>query len=243
MPQTSALLSELKRALRAAGLTYGEVGRKLGLSEASVKRLFHEEGFSLKRLEATCELAGLELSDLVERMKQAREPLTELNPEQETELLGDPKLLLITYLVLNKWPFDDIVRTFQIDEHEGFRLLRRLEKLQMIDLLPFNKVRLRTARNFSWRPDGPMQRFLTERVLPEFLASRFEGTGEEQKFVGGLLSRASLLQLQRSIARLVAEFDELAALDARLPRDERRGCSALFALRPWEFSGFARLRR
>jgi hypothetical protein len=149
----------------------------------------------------------------------------------------------MAYLVLNKWPLEEIVRTFQIDELEGFRLLRRLEKLQLIDLLPFNQVRLRTARNFAWRRDGPVQRFFADRILPEFLASCFDGVGEEQKFVGGLLSRSSLLQLQRSIARLVTEFDELAAHDARLPSDERQGCSMLMALRPWEFSGFAKLRR
>jgi hypothetical protein len=61
------------------------------------------------------------------------------------------------------------------------------------------------------------------------------------RFVAGLLTRASLAQLQQSIDRLAREFDELVRRDAA--SEERRSCSAVFALRPWEFSMFAALRR
>jgi hypothetical protein len=40
---------------------------------------------------------------------------------------------------------------------------------------------------------------------------------------------------------LAREFDELVRRDAALP--DRRSCSAVLALRPWEFSMFAALRR
>jgi hypothetical protein len=63
------------------------------------------------------------------------------------------------------------------------------------------------------------------------------------RFVAGLLSRASLAQLQQSMDRLAREFDELARRDAALPPAERSSCSAVFALRPWEFSMFTALRR
>ena len=46
-----------------------------------------------------------------------------------------------------------------------------------------------------------------------------------------------------SIAQLVEEFEDLARQDCRLPMAIRDGCSALLALRKWEFSEFTRLRR
>ena len=49
--------------------------------------------------------------------------------------------------------------------------------------------------------------------------------------------------MQQSIDRLAREFDELARRDALLPLDERRSCGAALAIRPWEFSKFAALRR
>ncbi len=51
MAQVSLLVSELKRYLKAHGLTYAEVGKQLELSESSVKRLFARETFSLQRFE------------------------------------------------------------------------------------------------------------------------------------------------------------------------------------------------
>ena len=51
MAQTTALINTLKRTLKAHGKTYVDVGHALGLSEASVKRLFSREDFSLERLD------------------------------------------------------------------------------------------------------------------------------------------------------------------------------------------------
>jgi hypothetical protein len=80
-------------------------------------------------------------------------------------------------------------------------------------------------------------------VQREFLDSSFAGAGEKFAFVGGLLSRASLGQLQHSIDRVAREFDELARRDAALPLAERSSSGAVLALRPWEFSMFVKLRR
>ena len=63
------------------------------------------------------------------------------------------------------------------------------------------------------------------------------------KFVAGMLSRASFLQLTQSMAKLAKEFDELSKADSELPLDERFGCSAVFAVRRWEPSIFTKLRR
>ncbi len=243
MAQVSLLVTELKRYLKAQGVTYAALGTKLGLSESSVKRAFARESFSLQRLEQICQLLGLEISDLVELMNERREFLTELTPEQEQALLADPKLLLMTYLLINGWPLEEIVAKFSIDMPEAERLLIRLHRARIIDLLPFNRIKLLTARNFSWRKDGPVQQFFEREVQHEFLDAPFTGPGEQFRFVAGLLSRTSLTQMQQSIDRLAREFDEAARRDSSLPLEERHSCSAVFAIRPWEFSLFAALRR
>jgi hypothetical protein len=147
------------------------------------------------------------------------------------------------YLLLNGWSLSQITSTFTIDDAEAERLLIRLHRARIIELLPFNRVKLLTARNFTWRKDGPVQRFFVREVQREFLDSSFAAPGEHLRFVAGNLSRTSLAQLQQSMDRLAREFDELARRDAALPLDERSGCSAVFALRPWEFSMFTALRR
>lgn len=243
MAQVALLIGELKRHLKAQGITYAALARQLGLSESSVKRLFARQSFSLRRLEEILALVGLEIGDLVAMANERREFLTELTPEQEAALLADPKQLLVTYLLINGWPLAEITRTFAIDEPELERLLIRLHRARIIELLPFNRVKLLTARNFTWRKNGPVQAFFAREVQREFFDSAFAGPLERLRFVAGLLSRSSLLELQQSIDRLAREFDELVQRDAALPLAERQSCSAVLALRPWEFSTFKALRR
>jgi DNA-binding Xre family transcriptional regulator len=243
MAQLPRLVDELKRHLRRQGVTYAQLAADLGISESSVKKMFSRHNFTAKRLEQICNRVGLELSDLVELMNERREYLTELTPAQEDALLANPKLLLLTYLLINGWKLPEITAQFQMDPAEIDRLLIHLHRAKLIELLPFNRYRLLTARNFTWRKDGPVQRLFRELVQREFLASDFAGDHEALRFVGGMLSTTSLLQLQQSIDRIAGEFDELSRRDAALPLSERHGCGAVFAMRPWEFSVFAKLRR
>ena len=243
MAESSRIHEELKRCLRQAGVTYADVGRHLGLSEASVKRLFSQQAFSLRRLESVCELIGIGIVDLVERLESRRQYLTALTLEQERALVADPRLLLMTYMILNGADVDEVCRDYAISHTEAQRLLVSLDRLRIIELRPFNTIRLLTARNFTWRADGPVQRLFTEHVQREFLDSTFAGSDEALRFVAGSLSDASRAQLLRGIDRLAREFDELVRRDAALPRTERTGCSAVLAMRPWELSLFAALRR
>ena len=57
MAQVSSLIETLKKQLKAHGKTYADVAAALDLSEASVKRLFAEESFTLQRLSLVCNLS------------------------------------------------------------------------------------------------------------------------------------------------------------------------------------------
>ena len=67
MSEATDLLDALKGLLRERGLTYADAAQALGLSEASVKRLFSQRTFALERVEALCELAGADIAELVAR--------------------------------------------------------------------------------------------------------------------------------------------------------------------------------
>jgi hypothetical protein len=149
----------------------------------------------------------------------------------------------VTYLLVNDWTFQEIIAAFRMDENELIEILLRLDRLKIIDYRPPHRIRKLTARNFSWRTDGPVHEFFVTRFAPEFFRSAFEGPGDVFRFAGGLLSTESQTRFRNSLERLAAEFEELARNDARLPLERRFGCSAVLAVRSWEFSEFTRLRR
>ena len=87
MSQTDQILSALKKCLRAKGLTYRDVAAALELSEASVKRLFSEQSFSLKRLEEICRYLDMNLYDLARLTRMhTDEEITVLSIDQEKAL-------------------------------------------------------------------------------------------------------------------------------------------------------------
>ena len=64
MSQVHSLFENLKRELKAKGLTYKDVADHLELTESSVKRLFSQEDLSIQRLDSICEMLGIDLGML-----------------------------------------------------------------------------------------------------------------------------------------------------------------------------------
>ena len=241
--QSIQLHDELKRALREAQTTYAEVADALELSEASIKRLFSTRSLSIDRMEQVCRLIGIELFELMQRVEQRREYISAMTPEQEEALVADPKLLLMTYSVIHGRSVDEICRTYNISESEAQRMLVQLDRLKVIELLPFNRVRRLTARNFSWRKDGPVQRFFKQQVQADYFASDFGGASEDLKLLAGALSQQAVQRVRAAMERFAREFDEIVGEDTASDPKLRSPSGVVLALRPWEPKFFSRLQR
>lgn len=241
MAQTEALVETLKRLLRQHRLTYADVGRALGMSEANIKRQFASRRFTLDRVEAICRVMDLELTDLFRYYEASRQRITQLTLEQEEELVRDVKLLLVAVSVRNHLTYEDILNHFQLTPAECVRCLARLDRLKIIDLLPNNRIRLRVAEDFRWLPGGPIERFFERQLQAQFLNARFSGEHSQRLFLFGLLGEGSLQTLLARIRALEKEFTELLRSDARLPFDQRRSVGFMLALRPWRVGMFQAL--
>ncbi len=243
MARTAALVESLKRELRARKITYAAVAKRLRMSEASVKRMFSRREFTLSRLDAICEVAGIEFSDLARTLATQDAVISQLTPEQEEEFVANPKLMLVALSTLNHWSFEQIVAAYDIDPPECTRLLARLDRLKFIELLPNNRVRLLVSRAFAWIPDGPIQRVFKAHFAADFFGSRFDGANEVMVLANGALARASISTLLARLRKTAAEFAEQRADDAALPAGERSQITLLLAARPWAPSFLAKYRR
>jgi DNA-binding Xre family transcriptional regulator len=243
MSQIRPLVDTLKQELRKQRITYKQVSESLGLSETSVKRLFSEGTFSIKRLEKVCELLHLDISDLIHLMEKNIELTIQLSLEQEQELVSDTRLLLMALLLVNKLKFEEILNVYDITETEGIQLLARLDRMKMIELQPGNRVKLMISRNFEWLPDGPIQQFFESKVQLEFLNSSFNGAGEFRVFASGMISRTANTELIKKMQHLAKEMNDMNADSESLPLNRRFGTSLMMAIRPWEISAFQDIRR
>lgn len=236
MSQTGQLIDALKKCLKSRGITYRELAAALNLSEATVKRNFSEQTFSLSRLEAACRYLELTIYDLAKMTRmQADDVPRELSESQEASLARDPILLTYFYLLITGWSAPRIAGRFGLDRQRNVALLKRLETLKLIELKPRNRVRLLTGRRINWRRGGPVRRLYEARVKAEFLHGRFDGPDEILRLESGELSEGSIRLLRRRIEQLAREFDEYAELDLAEPPQRKQAFALLLACRPWTF--------
>lgn len=243
MSQIPAVCTALKRLLRERHLTYRDLAGHLGMSEANVKRMFARQSITLERLEAICAILDLGLAELFAIVDSNERSLTQLTPEQEEALASDTRLCLVAVCVRDGWSFQDIITQYAISEHECIRLLARLDRLKLIELLPGNRFKVLISRNVRWSPDGPLARFIANDVIGNFLQGRFEGDDSYRFYLRASLSAASMQQLRQRLEQLTHEVAALDAADARLPLSQRQHTGFLLAMRPWELSAFQALRR
>jgi len=243
MSQTERLTAALKQCLRAKGITYADLASELGLSEASVKRIFSKGDLSLERLEAACRKAEIDFYDLARLARGRGAASEELSAEQEQALARDPQLLTLLHLLLNDWTFEEILAEYALSEPELVRMLVRLDRLRVIELAPGNRVRLRCPKSLAWRPGGAVWAMHERRVLEEFFGAEFADARAHRRFEVRELSPASLAVLHRRLDKLAAEFNELAEMDSVLRPSERVSVGVVAACRPWTFSISSALRR
>lgn len=205
--------------------------------------MFANETFTLHRVDDICGVLGIEITDLARMVEHEADRVTSLTLAQEKDLVSEPRLLLVAVHALNHWTLEEIVAQYAIGKLECVRLLVRLDRLRIIDLLPNNRIRVVVARNFSWLPDGPIQRYFRSQLEADFFGSRFDGQGEQLVFVSGMLSRDANAVVQNRVRRLAAEFTDLHNQDVSLPLDRRFGTSLLVAVRPWTPATFRKFLR
>jgi len=244
MGDTNRIILALKRGLRARGITYAMLAKRIGLSEPSVKRILSKGSLSLPRLERICEATGLSMDELLRPVSAGpAETSSTLSAVQETALASDPQLLGCFYLLTNGHTPREVAAELGADEKLLRRWLVKLDNLHLVELKARLGARLRVHAPIAWREDGPIRRTYDQQVRDEFMRSSFQGADETLQFRSAELSEASRVVLQRKLTRLTADFNELAELDRHLPSREKRSVAVMMACRPWVFSMFDGLRR
>lgn len=233
MANTEQLVAALKKVLKSRGKTYADLAAGLAISEASVKRVFADRSFTVQRLDEICRLLEIDIYELARIARGESDSAREMSVAQEEVLAADRRLLGLFWLLLNNWQLPDLLAHYELGEPEAIRLLVKLDRAQLIELLPGNRIRLRVSRSVRHRADGPIRRKHGEAMVNDFLGVRFDEHGGTFRFEVGELSRASAAILQRKLDRLVAEMQELSLLDINLPPSQRKLFGLALGIRPW----------
>lgn len=234
--QSAGLVEALKKLLKSRGVTYRALAARVGLSEASIKRLFAERTFTLQRLEEVCAVLEIDFFELARLARGASATVDEMSREQEKALASDSRLLGVFYLLFNDWQPDDIHERYTLTRAEVLKHVLQLDRLGLVELLPHDKVKLRVPKTLRLRRDGPIRAAHGKSVVATFIQADFEETGGLFRFEVRELSKASVALLQKKLDRLATEFNEIAELDSYLPSDQRETIGMALGIRPYVVS-------
>lgn len=165
-----AVFLTLKEAMKAKGFTYSRLARKIGTSEVTIKRIFSQgQGCTLDRLFEICEAIGVSFFDIAALAKREEEVDYFLTHEQENHFAAKPAHFAIFKELLRGIPAHEIKKLWELDENRYFKILRSLEKLGLIDVLPENKVRLKVRGNIRMAHRGPLAKKILRPQINTFL--------------------------------------------------------------------------
>ena len=243
MSTTADLVVLLKKELKAAQMTYADLAVALGMAESSVKRMLARGDMPLSRIDAICRALKLDFAELARRVADTQPLLAQLTEAQEKAVVADKKLLLAAICVLSQWTLEQITRSYRVSEAECIQYFAQLDRIGIIELKPLNRYRLKLAKTFRWRPQGPVMDYFRENALLDYFSGGFNGNGEGLLMVHGSISRGLAPSFLERMQRVAQDFAQQHQADQKLANKDKEGYTLLLAMRSWEFEAFVALRR
>jgi transcriptional regulator with XRE-family HTH domain len=243
MSTTQDLVTALKSELKAAGITYADLAQQLGMAESSIKRIFAKADMPLSRIDEVLRVLKMDFADLARKVADAQPLRRELTHEQEAALIADRKLLLVAICALSQWTFEQIVATYTLTEAECVKCLVQLDKLGFIELRPLNRYRLKVAKGFRWRPNGPAMLYFREHVVDDYFSGGFDGEGEMLMLVHGQIGRSLAATFMERLQRVGQDFAQQHLADQKLAPEQKRPYTLVVGMRSWLFAAFRDLKR
>jgi len=232
------LIETLKKQLKQEGVTYRALAEKLEVSESAVKQMFAAGNFSLRRLDQICDVLRLDLGELMDLVASRESGMEQLDVKLEKELVSDIKLLLVAYCLVNYWKVEDILARYALEEKEVIRILARLDRMKLIELLPENRVRLLISNNFKWQENGPIERYFQTQVQQEFFKGNFKMDGALRLIKNGDITAHAQKQLVERMVAIGKLFDDILRDERKEPVVNRKGTTMILTIRNWQFEAF-----
>ncbi|MCO7225728.1 helix-turn-helix transcriptional regulator [Pleionea sp. CnH1-48] len=135
-------LGAIKESLQQQSITYAELAQRFEVAEVTIKRMLNQSDIAMSRLLALCDIAGLSLAKLLEDFNSQPPLHYYFSARQDEAFYQHPGLLhYFSELFYTGLSAEEIAAKYQLNEVSSYQYLRALENIELIELLPQNKVR------------------------------------------------------------------------------------------------------
>lgn len=213
----------LKKALKVRRVTYSKLGFEIGLSEASVKRMFSEGDCKLSRLLEICEILQISIDDIFERADRLEQEPQVLSVATEAALAANKSLFSLFILLRESVSEKELEKVFGISENDIFLHARELEKLGLMEIhATGQRYRVVNRGPIKFRLKGPLNKAM-KNINLNFI-SRAVDLGETQGAAFVSTSRKVLPDtanlIKQDIEALTKKMSNLARQDQLIAEDK-----------------------
>lgn len=229
----------LKRLLKQKGITYKELAKKLSLSESGIKKLFISDDCSFSRLNEICVAIGVSISDVLDAVYETPIKSHRHTREQEEFLVSNPKAFNIyCKLTVEEMSITELKRNFKISESELFKILKSLDKYDLIQLMPEGRIRFPDKSMTLWENAGPLVAKM-KREWPAQLLKTIIGNenlpGYRLALRSYRMKESTLKEFIDAITEIEFEFARRGYRETQLERENTILVSNVNALAPRSF--------
>lgn len=205
----------LKSVLRARRMTYAELGKQLDTSEPTIKRLFASRDCKISRLSEICAILDLSLDDVVAQASRVEITPRSLGDRIEAQLADDLPAFHLYLLLTDGVGIDRIMDHCGLTPDDVFRIGCRLERMELVRVLPHGRLKLADEGPMKLRRDGPLHGALLKINL-EFLQRVFaRPDSDDAGFItqSRRISQATARHMMTELHRLSRQLSDMARQD------------------------------
>lgn len=137
------VVKELKKLMKAQGMSYRDLAKILGLSESGVKKIFYGSDCSFRRLSQIAKALDCRLIDIMDQIDRNRLSTVQFNKAQQDFFLKNQKAFhLFVNLVVERQELEKVQKLYNLGDSELFKILKKLDDLKLLKLMPNNQVKL-----------------------------------------------------------------------------------------------------
>lgn len=213
----------LKKALKEQKLTYRDFSQGLGLSESGLKKMLSARDGSFQRLAQMCKFLGLSLSEALAGSVESMREIQYTQKQQEF-LTKDPRAFhLFWLLVYERVSVAKALQALDLNETKAFSILRKLDELRLLKLLPGNRVQVPPLQLIRWAGQGP----LIEKIYREWSENMIQRVASPSPPPGAFfmiryfkMKPKTLADLNEALHELENEFSRRGTQDMRTGADD-----------------------
>lgn len=217
------LITTLKALLKKKGLSYENLAERSGIPLSTLKKNLTAEDCSLNRLDEICRAADLSLEDLINANQKESQQAIHFSEEQEEHFKKNlPAFHVYWNLVYERRTLEDTGKRCRLAESEIKKLLLQLDRLNLIELHPGNRIKLPALRPVRWARDSDFMKQIQREWAEKLLKDCSHGEEDPERFALQFfqLRKETIAELKNTLASIEEEFSRRTIREMRLYPNE-----------------------